>query len=127
MTVDPPGRFVYVTNNAGLSRACNHPNLLFLPFPSILMIFPKSGAWVRFPSPAPYLTALLTGPQFDVLQYHLNSLDSLRKKLSQFPLGSSFVWSEGSATPSAEAVKNFVEPSQFLKAHGMSLRNETVP
>jgi|HubBroStandDraft_3_1064219.scaffolds.fasta_scaffold26667_3 hypothetical protein len=28
-----------------------------------------------------------------VLQYHLESLDSLRNKLSQFPLGSSFVWS----------------------------------
>jgi hypothetical protein len=69
----------------------------------------------------------LSGPQFDVLQYHLNSLDSLRNKLSQFPLGSSFVWSEGSAMPSAEGVKNFIELSQFLKAHGMSLRNETAP
>ena len=69
----------------------------------------------------------LSGPQFDVLQYHLNSLDSLRNKLSQFPLGSSFVWSEGSAMPSAEGVKNFIELSEFLKAHGMSLRNETAP
>jgi hypothetical protein len=69
----------------------------------------------------------LSGPQFDVLQYHLESLDSLRNKLSQFPLGSSFVWSEASATPSAEGAKNFVELSHFLKAHGMSLRNETVP
>jgi len=69
----------------------------------------------------------LSGPQFDVLQYHLKSPDSLRNKLSQFPLGSSFVWSEASATPSAEGAKNFVELSHFLKAHGMSLRNETVP
>jgi hypothetical protein len=69
----------------------------------------------------------LSGPQFDVLQYHLESLDALRNKLSQFPLGSSFVWSEASATPSAEGAKNFVELSHFLKAHGMSLRNETVP
>ena len=29
--------------------------------------------------------------------------------------------------PSAEGVKNFIELSQFLKAHGMSLRNETAP
>jgi hypothetical protein len=69
----------------------------------------------------------MSGPQFDVLQYRLESLDSLRNKLSQFPLGSSFVWSEASATPSAEGAKNFVELSHFLKAHGMSLRNETVP
>ena len=27
----------------------------------------------------------------------------------------------------AEGAKNFVELSHFLKAHGMSLRNETVP
>ena len=62
-----------------------------------------------------------------VLQYHLESLDSLRNKLSQFPLGSSFVWSEASATPSAEGAKNFVELSHFLEAHGMSLLHETVP
>jgi hypothetical protein len=29
-----------------------------------------------------------SGPQFDVLQYHLKSLNSLRNKLSQFPSGS---------------------------------------
>ena len=68
-----------------------------------------------------------SGPQFDVLQYHLKSLDSLRDKLSQFPSGSSFVWSEASATLSPEGAKNFVELSHFLTAHGMSLRNETVP
>jgi hypothetical protein len=69
----------------------------------------------------------LSGPQFDVLQYHLKSLDSLRNKLSQFPLGSSFVWSEASATPSPEGAKDFAELSHFLTAHGMALRNETVP
>ena len=65
--------------------------------------------------------------RFDVLQYNLNSLDSLEKKLSQFPSGSSFVWSDASAGSSPDAAKNFVELSHFLKAHGMSLRNETVP
>jgi hypothetical protein len=69
----------------------------------------------------------LSGPQFDVLQYHLESLDALRNKLSQFPLGSSFIWSEASATPSAESAKNFVELSHFLEAHGMSLLHETLP
>ena len=65
--------------------------------------------------------------RFDVLQYNLNSLDSLEKKLSQFPSGSSFVWSDAFAGSSPDAAKNFAELSHFLKAHGMSLRNETVP
>jgi hypothetical protein len=41
--------------------------------------------------------------RFDVLQYNLNWLDSLEKKLSQFPSGSSFVWSDASAGSSPDA------------------------
>jgi hypothetical protein len=82
--------------------------------------------WGRKPWRIQFLH-FLGGPQFDVLQYHLKSLDSLQNKLSQFPSGSSFVWSEASATPSPEGAKIFVELSDFLKARGMSLRNETVP
>jgi len=40
-----------------------------------------------------------------------NRWNSLRNKVSQFPSGSSFVWSEASATPSPEGAKNFVELS----------------
>src|SRR5208337_2928086 len=55
-----------------------------------------------------------------VNQYGLDSLDSLRQKLSQFPKGTAFKWAvEG---PAEDAAPVLAEIRAFLKNHGMTLR-----
>jgi hypothetical protein len=76
--------------------------------------------WDAKPWTIRYLPA--SGPQFSILQYDLNSVETLKQKLSQFPSGSSFLWSEVSATPDPDGSRLFDDVSQFLAAHGMLLR-----
>jgi hypothetical protein len=68
-----------------------------------------------------------TDSQFNLLQYNLKSLDLLEQKLSQFPPGSSFIWSEASAVPSSNGAKVFAELSEFRLGRGMTLHQQAPP
>jgi hypothetical protein len=68
-----------------------------------------------------------TDSQFNLLQYNLKSLELLEKKLSQFPSGSSFIWSEALAVPSSNGAKVSAELSEFLLGRGMTLHQQTPP
>jgi hypothetical protein len=68
-------------------------------------------AWSRRPFTITYVATI--PPTFDVAQYNQVSLDSLKKKLTQFPSGTKFVLSPSSPTPSPEELKIREEIFQF--------------
>jgi hypothetical protein len=70
-----------------------------------------------------YLDDSVGGPTFNVLQYDLRSLDALKRKLSQFPAGSSFSWND--SQPTSDSKKLAADLSIFLQEHGMSLQIPT--
>jgi hypothetical protein len=56
---------------------------------------------------------------FSVYQYKKMSLDSLKKKLRQFPPDTTFTWISNRENPNDE--KHFVELKEFVKEYGMFL------
>lgn len=66
----------------------------------------------NFP-PAPY--------SFNLAQYDLHSLEALKTKLGQFPLGTKFVWSPSEFPQSAKAEGFFKELSEFATQIGIRL------
>ncbi|HEU4390998.1 MAG TPA: hypothetical protein VFV34_24545 [Blastocatellia bacterium] len=64
-----------------------------------------------------------TRPDFNVLQYDLNSIETLEEKLAQFPTGSSFTW-VGSAPGSDEEARFLHRISEFLAKRGMKLDSQ---
>jgi hypothetical protein len=75
--------------------------------------------WQTSSRPAPY--------SFTVAQYQLDSLEALKTKLSQFPPGTTFVWSP-SELESSEVMANFFkELSEFSTQHGIRLQHAPAP
>ena len=54
-----------------------------------------------------------------VAQYQLDSIDSLKRKLAQFPEGAIFTWSFGGEAKEGASV--LADLRAFLKAHGMTI------
>lgn len=58
--------------------------------------------------------------------YHLKSLDSLKKKLLQFPKGTIFKWTAPFRSDDSHAQKVFQHIKSYLEEHGMKLEREPV-
>jgi hypothetical protein len=63
-----------------------------------------------------------------IAHYQVNSLESLRRKLLQFPPGTVFTWSNTSGNnDDAKGQELFRQLKSYLEEHGMKLERETKP
>jgi hypothetical protein len=76
-------------------------------------------AWLRRPFTIAYIATI--PPSFTVAQYNQISLDSLKKKLAQFPSGMKFVLTLSSPTPSPAEQKVREEIFQFAQKNGITV------
>ena len=76
-------------------------------------------AWTRRPFTITYIGT--APPSFDVAQYNQLSLDSLKKKLAQFPSGTKFVLSPSNRSPSPEEQEAREEIFQFAEKNGLAV------
>jgi hypothetical protein len=61
-------------------------------------------------------------PSFNIAQYNSLSLDSLEKKLTQYPAGTKFALSLSGSSPSPQEQKMRAEIFQFADRHGITVR-----
>ncbi len=76
-------------------------------------------AWLRGPFTIAYIATI--PPSFTVAQYNQISLDSLKKKVAQFPSGTKFVLTLSSPTPSPAEQKVREEIFQFAQKNGITV------
>jgi hypothetical protein len=60
---------------------------------------------------------------FTLAQYDLRSFEALKRKLEQFPRGTTFDWSPSESAPSKDVEDIFTELSEFATQHGVRLHH----
>ena len=65
--------------------------------------------------------------EFQIVQYHLRSLQAAKDKLLQFPGGSTFQWSGAGAIQQDDAEQAFQALSSFAGEHGMKIVRSSNP
>jgi hypothetical protein len=64
-------------------------------------------------------------PRFDLAQYQIRSLKSLKEKLLQFPKGTLLTWKVPSARSDDPRIEEAMQQTRgFLEEHGMKLKRE---